>query len=334
MKLSVLSLIRFLMFVASTLLLVSISAWGQSANLSAWDLAFGQVAVGNSLSKTDTLTNSDTVVLTIRSITASGTGWSQTNNCPATLARAASCTINVKFAPTSTGGKNGAVIIASNDPSGNQELDMTGTGIAQVTVSPAALTFTAQTLNTASPAKPITLTNNGATALAISGISATGDYTQTNNCGGLLAANSGCSINVVFKPTVAGTRTGQVSISDGAAGSPRIVGLSGTGSTTVALTSIAVTPAPSSIAAGANVQLTATGTYSDSTTKDVSATAVWSTSNSTIATVNGAGLVSGMKGGSATITATSGTIKGTSALTVTKTLTAIAVAPANLSVSL
>jgi hypothetical protein len=259
MKPSILFVVRSLAFAAFTLLFVSNSAVGQSASLSAWDIAFGSVAVGSSLSKTDTLTNSDTVALTIRSITASGTGWSQTNNCPATLAPAAKCTLTVQFAPTSTGAKNGTVIIASNDPTGNQELDMTGTGIGPVTVAPATLTYTAQVLNTASPAKPATLTNNTATALAISGIAITGDYTQTNNCGSSLAANASCSINVVFKPIAAGTRTGRISISDGAAGSPQTVNLTGTGSSTVALTSIAVAPTPSTVAAGETVQLTATG---------------------------------------------------------------------------
>jgi Bacterial Ig-like domain (group 2)/Abnormal spindle-like microcephaly-assoc'd, ASPM-SPD-2-Hydin len=323
--------VRMFSLLAATLFMVSASALAQSADLSAWDLAFGSVAVGATLSKTDTLTNSDTKALTIKSITAGGgTGWSQTNDCPATLAAQAKCTLTVTFAPKSTGGANGTVIIASNDPSGNQELDMTGTGLAAVAVSPTSLAFTAQVLNTPSAAKTATLTNNGAAALSVSGVSITGDYSQTNNCVGSLASKASCSISAVFKPTVAGSRTGVITISDG--GGTQTVSLTGTGTSTVALTSIAVTPTPSTVVAGSTVQLTATGTYSDATTKDLTATATWTTSNAATATVAG-GLAKGLKAATATITATSGTIKGTSALTVTKTLTSIAVTPANVTIA-
>ncbi|HEX4485725.1 MAG TPA: Ig-like domain-containing protein [Terriglobales bacterium] len=311
--------------------MVTASAMAQSATLSAWDLAFGQVAVGSSLSKTDTLTNTDTKALTIKSITAGGgAAWSQTNDCPATLAANAKCTLTVTFAPKATGGANGTVIIASNDPSGNQELDMTGTGLAAVAVSPTSLAFTAQVLNTSSAAKTATLTNNGAASLTVSGVSITGDYSQTNNCVGSLASKASCTISAVFKPTVAGARTGVISISD-AAGT-QTVSLTGTGTSTITLTSIAVTPNPSTVAAGATAQLTATGTYSDATTKDLTATATWTTSSAATATVAG-GLVKGLKGATATITAASGTIRGTSALTVSKTITSIAVTPANVSIA-
>jgi len=50
------------------------------------------------------------------------------------------------------------------------------------------------------------------------------------------------------------------------------------------------------------VQLTATGTYADSTTKDITAEATWSSSNPTVATVSG-GLVTPVAVGATTITA-------------------------------
>jgi Big-like domain-containing protein len=55
---------------------------------------------------------------------------------------------------------------------------------------------------------------------------------------------------------------------------------------------------------GASVQFTATAMYSDGTSKDVTSTATWATSDSTIATVSAVGLVTGVGDGTASITAT------------------------------
>lgn len=87
---------------------------------------------------------------------------------------------------------------------------------------------------------------------------------------------------------------------------------------TVTLSSISVAPASgnsTSVAAGLNLQLKATGTYSDSTTKDLTTSVTWTSSDDHMATV-AAGAVTGVAAGAVTITATSDTVKGTYALTV------------------
>ena len=84
----------------------------------------------------------------------------------------------------------------------------------------------------------------------------------------------------------------------------------------VTLVSIAVTPAAPSIVAGTDQQFTATGTYSDATTADLSATATWASSDAS-ATVSAAGLAHGVSAGSSTIGATSGSVSGSTLLTVT-----------------
>jgi uncharacterized protein YjdB len=83
------------------------------------------------------------------------------------------------------------------------------------------------------------------------------------------------------------------------------------------LTSIAVTPATPSILRGTTQQFTATGTYSNSTTQNLTSQVTWSSSATSIATVNSAGLATGVAAGSATITAKSGVVLGTTVLTVT-----------------
>ncbi len=87
------------------------------------------------------------------------------------------------------------------------------------------------------------------------------------------------------------------------------------------LSSIAVTPAMASIAVAATQQFTATGTYSDGSTNDISSTATWSSSSSSTATINSAGLATAVALGTSTITASSSGVSGTAALTVSSGVT-------------
>ncbi len=81
------------------------------------------------------------------------------------------------------------------------------------------------------------------------------------------------------------------------------------------LTSIAVGPT-ATINQGATVQESAVGTYNDGSTQTLGAGVQWSSSDSTAATVNSSGLVTGASPGSATITAAYKTTSGTSSITV------------------
>ncbi len=98
-----------------------------------------------------------------------------------------------------------------------------------VQLSASNLTFGNQTVGTTSGAKPVTLTNIGTASLAISGIAASGDFAESNNCGGSVTAGKNCTISVTFKPSTTGTRPGTLTISDNATGSSQSVVLSGTG---------------------------------------------------------------------------------------------------------
>src|SRR5437773_7582232 len=99
---------------------------------------------------------------------------------------------------------------------------------------------------------------------------------------------------------------------------------------TATLVSMAVTPANSTMAIGTSKQFTATGTFIDSSTQDVTSSALWSSSSASVATINNQGLASSVAIGSATITATLGTVSGSTGLTVANVhLVSIAITPAN-----
>ena len=70
------------------------------------------------------------------------------------------------------------------------------------------------------------------------------------------------------------------------------------------LTSIAVTPiAPANLAAGGTQQFTATATYSDYSTANITSQVTWHTSNTGIGTISSSGLATGVAPGSTSVTA-------------------------------
>ena len=87
----------------------------------------------------------------------------------------------------------------------------------------------------------MTLTNQGNAALNITSVAASPQFAvATNNCPATVNALANCTITVTFTPTASGAQSGTLTITDSAAGSPHIVGLSGTG---VGSPSISVSPA-------------------------------------------------------------------------------------------
>jgi hypothetical protein len=111
-----------------------------------------------------------------------------------------------------------------------------------VALNPQSLNFGNQSLNVTSDPLAVTLINAGSSPLNISAITASGDFAQTDDCGGSVPAGGGhCSIQVTFTPTTTGTRTDQISIADNAAGSPQHITLSGNGIAS-SLGSLTLTP--------------------------------------------------------------------------------------------
>src|SRR6266853_5233013 len=103
------------------------------------------------------------------------------------------------------------------------------------------------------------------------------------------------------------------------------------GSTTKAtISSVAVSPTTMAISMGAVQPFTATAHMSDGTTQDVTSTAQWSSSDSTIASVDSSGHATGSNSGAVTITAKSGSISSTALLKISSAaanLLSITIAP-------
>jgi centrosomal CEP192-like protein len=97
-------------------------------------LAFGSVTIGTP-SPAETLTLSDTAggPLHIGSVGISGAAaadFSETNNCPSTLAVGSSCALSVIFAPTAEGTRTAALTVSDDAAGGGQSVALAGGGVA------------------------------------------------------------------------------------------------------------------------------------------------------------------------------------------------------------
>jgi hypothetical protein len=145
--------------------------------------------------------------------------------------------------------------------------------------------------------------------------------------------------------------TGVATISN-AAGSQGLASTTGTGTTSISATigvvsgsssfsvtpavlvSITVTPGNPPVSLGLHQQFTATGTYTDSSTQNLTTTVTWASATTSVATISNAagsnGFATTAAIGTSLITATLGSISGSTTLTVTgAVLVSIAVTPTN-----
>jgi phospholipase C len=165
--------------------------------------------------------------ITISSIAITGP-FTQTNACQTRLGADQNCKVNVVFTPTTAGAASGTLTVTDTGPGSPQVVTLAGTGTT-VTLSPALVSFGNRVVGKTSPVKTATLTNSGSASLSISNIALSGDYLQTNTCGGVLAPKASCTFTITFTPTVTGVRYGSITITDNDPASPQVLNLTGEG---------------------------------------------------------------------------------------------------------
>ncbi len=112
---------------------------------------------------------------------------------------------------------------------------------SQISLTPSSLSFGTVIVEASSAAKKATLTNNSSTTVYFSSITTSANFSQTNTCGGTLAAGKSCTISVTFTPTQVGALTGTLYVNDNGTNSPQTVSLSGTGKAQATLTPASAT---------------------------------------------------------------------------------------------
>jgi Abnormal spindle-like microcephaly-assoc'd, ASPM-SPD-2-Hydin len=193
------------------------------------------------------------------SITAGSSDFQIAPNstCLSSLADQATCTLAIVFTPATVGARSGVLTVSSSAENSPITISLAGAGVQAAPVlslSTAPLSFSDQLLKTSSNTNSVVLTNSGSAPIAVSAVSITGDFSETNNCSSIAAAGQ-CSIAVTFTPTQTGPRTGQLSITDNVGNSPQLISLSGTG-TDFALQAASGSQLSATVAQGATATYT------------------------------------------------------------------------------
>jgi Abnormal spindle-like microcephaly-assoc'd, ASPM-SPD-2-Hydin len=180
-----------------------------------------------------TLSNSGTVTLNISSIaiTAGNSFFAiSSNTCKSTLGAGKKCTVKVTFTPTALSAETGTLTFTDDATGSPQTVSLSGTGVAQATLTPARYTFPKTKVGTTSAAKKFTLMNNLATTLTGISYSTNAPFAvSTATCTTTLASKKSCTISVTFSPTATGIAAGTLTVNDSANSSPQTASLSGTG---------------------------------------------------------------------------------------------------------
>lgn len=251
---------------------------------------------------------------------------------------------------TTSSGTIASITTGGVGPGGGARGLATGVSAGTVTVNATYGTFSANASLTVTDAKPSSLVVTPATATVQVGqtqaflatlvyddnttaiVTAQSTWTSSDAAVAVVSNATGGPIGGPGGGTAGGTSTGL------ATGTSTITAkyneLVGSATLTVVdppLASVQVTPTNPSIPVGATRQFTATAVFTDNSTRDVTAQATWSSSDSAIAVVLGsagnAGRASAVAEGKTTITATYKGVSGTTVLAVAGSVQSVSVTP-------
>ena len=144
-----------------------------------------------------------------------------TNTCTTGLAPLASCSLMLRFSPStiaSTSGAEHATLTIAGAPGGTATSLLSGSGIAAgaLAISPSVAQFADTVVGTTSAATTFMVTNGGGTpsgALATA-LASTGDVrVAADDCAGhVLAPGAACAITAVFAPTSPGVKSASLRV--------------------------------------------------------------------------------------------------------------------------
>jgi len=241
---------------------------------------FSNVVIGQSSSAvTFTFMNNSSASDTITSVSSSDPQFEQPPGTvcnPIIVPAHDSCILTITFTPSANGLQSSTLTVNSTDAINPVvTASLTGNGVAAVTsatLSPPLQTFPSTSVGSSSIAEPFTLTNTGNTAIGNITSNASGDYSATPICGtpAALAVGASCTIDVVFRPSASGTRTGTLTVNFSNNSGPALTSsLTGTGIppvTGLTLSTNALSMGSYQVGAGASPAMAVTLTNNDPST--------------------------------------------------------------------
>jgi hypothetical protein len=226
------------------------SVTGPSIETSPSSVSFGDLAVGQSATKTVTVTNNGTEVLTVSGISVTGKGFSASGpKLPMSLSAGQSASISAVFKPTAGNADTGTITIASNADGSPSLVALSGTGTtttgAALTATPSSIAFGSVAVGS-EETQTIKLANTGSAAVAISKVAFSGTGVSVSGLTAPMTLDGGKSttLTVAYKPTSATTLAGSISITSNASDSSMVIGISATA------TSSTLAATPSSVSFG------------------------------------------------------------------------------------
>jgi Abnormal spindle-like microcephaly-assoc'd, ASPM-SPD-2-Hydin len=203
--------------------------------LASTTMNFGSVVLGSSKTLTVSATNGGTTSVSITGATSTTSEFSSSLSAtPVTVAAGKSTSLTVTFAPKTAAQASATITFATSV--GSAFLAVTGDGTAppQLQGIPTSVSFGAVSLGN-SQAETGLLTNNGPSSITISQATLTGSAFRLSGLSlpATLSAGQSLSFAVVFAPTVAGSASGNISVTSNAADSTLNIALSGSGTSTV-----------------------------------------------------------------------------------------------------
>lgn len=215
---------------------------GVSIEISPSSVSFGNVAVGQSTTKTVTLTNTGTEALSVSGISVAGTGFTASGpHLPISLAAGQSTSISAVFKPAAGDADTGTITVISNAAGSPSLIALSGTGMtaAALTATPNSIAFGSVAVGSEAT-QTIHLENTGSEAAAISklAISGTGVSVSGMTAPATLAAGQTANLTVTYKPVAAGTLTASLSIASNATNPSMLIGINATAT----LSTLSATP--------------------------------------------------------------------------------------------
>ena len=185
---------------------------------------FAGIVVGaSSADKTFTVKNSGGAPTGVPSFALSGADAQDfqtgSNTCTAALAAGATCTVSMRFSPTTSGAKTATLTVIAS-PGGSASTALSGIGLtaAALSIAPSTRDFGSIVLGTPSADVAFTVTNSGGVASGVPAVSITGanaaEFLVTSNgCTSALAPNATCVVRARFAPTQVGSRSATLQVS-------------------------------------------------------------------------------------------------------------------------
>ncbi|MFA4843735.1 MAG: Ig-like domain-containing protein [Candidatus Margulisiibacteriota bacterium] len=288
-------------------------------------LTFNAVAGGsNPASQNLNITNTGGGTLTVSNATKTN-AWLTLNPTSGTAPFSIAASINI--VGLTAGTYNDTINITSNG--GNKAvpvtLNITATPQPTITRNPTSFDLTV-TLGQNLTNQTFTVGNSGTGTLnyTITKTDASSLISNINPASGsILSGGANQTITLTFSTAAlaVGNYSATITITDATAtNNPQTIPVT-VHVTAATLSSIAVTPANPTINVGANQQFIATGTYSDSSTQNITTQVTWTSGTPATATINTSGLATGVAAGSSQISAALLGKTGTATLNVSSVAT-------------